>query len=148
MASMASMAGDIQRFCFKRGDISEEVCAVSLSTLISRGEDFNGKLVVVTGFYAHADIPMLFSTKESFMSSNVADGIGITIPGNVKIASKLFELNHRTITLIGRFSDKPVDTSSYYGYRTGGRLYDIIMLQSEFAPWGYSEPRPYGLIKP
>jgi hypothetical protein len=147
MASMVSIAGDIQRFCFRIGDINEDVCSVSLSTLIARGEDFDGKLVEVTGFYAHADIPVLFSTKDSFMSSNVADGLGVKIPSNVKIASRLFELNHSTITLIGRFGAKPIDTSRYSGYQTGGRLYDIRTVGPAFAPWGYSEPQPYGLPK-
>lgn len=144
---MTSIAGDIQRFCLKLGDINEEVCSVSLSTLIARGEDFDGKVVEVTGFYAYADIPVLFSTKDSFMSSNVADGLAVTIPDDVKTASRLFELNHSTVTIIGRFSAKPRDTSSYSGYRTGGRLYDIRSIGPAFSPWGYSEPTPSGLLK-
>jgi len=139
---VVSIAGDIQRFCLKLGDINEDVCSVSLGTLIARGEDFDGKLVEVTGFYAYADIPMLFSTKDSFMSSNVADGLAITIPSDGKIASRLFDLNHSTVTVIGRFSVKPRDTSSYSGYRTGGRLYEIRSIGSAFSPWGYSDTMP------
>jgi hypothetical protein len=32
-----------EKACFRRGVDSEDLCAVSLSTLIARGEDFDGK---------------------------------------------------------------------------------------------------------
>lgn len=143
VCSGSAMASDIDRFCLKLGDIREQVCTVSMSTLIATGQDFDGRLVSVTGYFAYADIPILFATKDSFQSSNVADGVAISMPKNPRLASKLYGLDHGFVQIMGRYSAKPVDTTRYQAYRTGGRIADIESVGAATTPWGYTGAAPY-----
>ncbi|MGO4702660.1 hypothetical protein [Dyella sp. 2RAB6] len=143
VCSGSAMDGNVDRFCFKLGDIKEQVCAVSISTLIANGQDFDGRLVSVNGYFAYADIPMLFATKDSFMSSNVADGVAVSMPKNPRLASKLYGLDHGFIQIMGRYSAKPVDTTRYQAYRTGGRIAEIESVGAATTPWGYTGTAPY-----
>lgn len=114
-----------------------------MNALVSNGQDFDGRLVFVTGYFAYADIPMLFATKDSFLASNVADGVAVTMPKNPKLASKLYGLDQTFIHIMGRYSAKPVDTTRYQPYRTGGRIYDVESLGPATTPWGFSGTAPY-----
>lgn len=142
LASCISWAGDISRFCVQLGNIKEVVCHVPMSTLLARGEDFDGKLVTVTGYYVYSSMSMLFSSKTAFLSSDSANGLAITMPKDPKIAAQLKGLNHREVLLMGRFSMKPVDVTRYNGDITGGRLFDITQVGDAFSPWGFSEHAP------
>lgn len=142
LAPCISWAGDISRFCFQMGGLNEVVCNVPMSTLLARGEDFDGKLVIVTGYYVYSNMPLLFSSKTAFLSSDAANSLGITTPKDPKIAGRLNGLNHREVMLMARFSMKPVDVTRYQGYRTGGRLFDVTRVGDAFLPWGFSEHAP------
>jgi hypothetical protein len=137
-----SLAAGIERFCMKFGDSDEPVCSVPLAVLLARGEDFNGRLVSVTGYFAHADVSVLFSSTESFMTSNVADGLAVRIPTDKKLASRLYGFDHMMVIIKDRFTMKPFDVTKYAAYQTSGQLYDITSVQAAFAPWGYLEPPP------
>ena len=112
--SGTSVAANAERLCLRIGDVKEPVCAVSMNAFESNGQDFDGRLVFVTGYFAYADIPMLFGTKDSFLSSYVADGVAITMPKQVELASKLYGLDHTFIQVrvgIARSRSIPRDIS-------------------------------------
>jgi hypothetical protein len=137
-----SLAAGIERFCLKTGESEEAFCSVSLPVLIARGEDFDGRLVYVTGYFAHGDVSVLFSSTESFLTSNVADGLTVHIPGDKKLAAKLYGLDHTMVRIRGRFRMKPTDTTGYSAYHTSGQLLDITEIGEAFGPWGFSFPVP------
>ena len=141
--SGTSVAANAERLCLRIGDVKEPVCAVSMSAFATNGQDFDGRLVFVSGYFAYADIPMLFGTKDSFLSSNVADGVAITMPKQAGLASKLYGLDHTFIRVMGRYSAKPVDTTRYQPYRTAGRIYDIVSVGPATTPWGFTGTQPY-----
>jgi hypothetical protein len=87
--SNGSWAGDLDRFCFSRGGIDERVCAAPLAVLIARGEEFNGKMVILHGYFANGPVPMLFASNEDSLTSNVEAGLVVRIPHNGPIARKL-----------------------------------------------------------
>jgi hypothetical protein len=137
-----SLSADIERFCIKLGNNKEAVCIVSLPVLLARGEDFNGRLVSVTGYFAHSDVSVLFSSTESFMTSNAADGLAVRIPNDTKLASRLYGLDHTMVSINARFTMKPLGVSGYPAFQTGGQLYDVSEVRPAFVPWGYLEPPP------
>jgi hypothetical protein len=137
-----------EQACFRRAVDTEDTCSVSLSTLIARGEDFDGKLVAVVGFYAYAEYPMFFTSRDAFLSSDAADGVGVKIPTNAALAEKLGALDHQYIMMVGRYHAKALDVSAFAGLRTGGHLTEIISVGATGSePWGYSRPEPYDAKK-
>lgn len=142
-----SHAGDVSRFCVHLGGLSEAVCNVPMSTLLARGEDFDGKLVVITGYYVSSDLPLLFSSETAFFSSDTANALAVTMPKDPRIAKKLNELNRRSVMLVGRYSMTPVNVTRFHGFITGGRLSEITSVGDAFSPWGFTENPPPGLSK-
>ncbi|WP_233842210.1 hypothetical protein [Dyella sp. 2HG41-7] len=140
-------AGDIDRFCFDRGDTNEKVCAVPLTVLIARGEDFNGKLVLLHGYFANGAVPVLFASNEDFLTSNVENGVVVRVQKDSPIAARLFELNHRSVDILGRYDASPVDLTSYHAGRASGSISSIRLVGDAYAPWGFNEYGPM-LITP
>lgn len=134
---------DLDRFCYPAGGESGNVCYVSVNTLISKGVAFNGKVVLVTGYFAYSSAPILFASKDDFLSSNTASGLFISMPKNISLAKRLYGLNHQFVTLKGRFEARRIDLMSNGGLIASGRIYDISALQDNFEPWGY-----YGVPPP
>src|ERR1700743_3898600 len=77
MLPLTAAALGPDKACFHRGSDAENTCAVSWSTLIARGEEFDGKIVAVTGFYAYSERPMLFASRDAFLVSDAAGGRGL-----------------------------------------------------------------------
>jgi hypothetical protein len=118
------------------------MCFVSINTLIARGDIFDGKIVIVEGYFAYADVPVLFSTKDDFLVSNTASGLVVSMPDDRILFKRLYGLNHRPVILTGRFSASPVDLFSNQGFKASGRIYDITKVSDAFMPWGYLEHAP------
>jgi hypothetical protein len=134
--------------CFRQGGESEDTCAISLSTLIARGEDFDGKVVLVIGFYAFADTPMLFTSHDGFLSSDAADAVDIILPKAGPLAQKLDSVDHQYVQIKGRYRATATDVTGYGGFRTGGTITEIRGVGARAnLPWGYSLPRPYDARK-
>jgi hypothetical protein len=138
-----------QTTCFRLGGESEDLCAVSLSTLIARGEDFDGKNVIIKGFYAYAEKPMLFVSRDAFLMSDTADGVILRIPGSDALAKKLASVDHQYVSIVGRYHADAADVTGYgAGYRSGGVLNEITSVGADGdEPWGYSLPVPPDLKK-
>lgn len=134
--------------CLQLGQDSEKTCVVSLSTLIARGEDFDGRIVLVTGFYAYAEKPMLFASRDAFLASDVADGVGIQVPSPGPLAQKLASVDHRYTQVRGRYHATAADYSAYGGLATGGYIAELSAAGDVGdQPWGYSVPMPYDIRK-
>jgi len=131
----------------KVAGVDEGVCPVSLYTLIANGSEYNNKMVAVTGFFAYGDIAIVFSSQDMFAASSVSDGLTIMLPIDKKLASRLYNLNHSYIEIVGRFNILGTDTSSYYGMETAGRLSEIRWVSRADKSWGYSEPVPPKLLQ-
>lgn len=138
-------AGDLDRFCFPIGGERGGVCYVSINTLISRGKDFDGRTVIIHGYFAYSNISIIFSSKDDFLTSNTANGLLVSMPNNETLINKLYGLNHRMVIIRAKFSATPADLMGNQGYRVSGRLYDISSVDDSFMPWGYLEhaPPPY-----
>lgn len=145
LLSFSGAAADASKFCVNVGYMDEPVCSVSMSMLLARGEDFDGKIVEVTGYLAYAELPVLFSSKETFQIASLADGIAVVMPKNKMLAAKLWSLDHSTVQIIGRFSAAPVDATRYGHFHTSGRLTEVSSAGSGFIPWGYAVPVPYDM---
>lgn len=145
LMSCTSRAGSLERFCFPLGGEKDPVCYVSIDTLISRGEDFNGRTVIVQGYFAYSVVSMIFASRDDFLSSNTANGLVVSMPSNDILLNRLYGLNHRPVMLRAKFSATPVDLMGNQGYRASGRLYDLTKVSDSFLPWGYTEhaPPPY-----
>jgi hypothetical protein len=132
-------AGDIDRFCVERGYMEELECDVPLTLLVDRGDEFNGRIVAVTGYFAAGPVPMLFASNENYLTSNVVNGVILRIQNDKKITRRLFDLNHRLVTIRGRYNAKPVDLGGYSPDRASGSIYDIQAIGDAYSPWGYVE---------
>lgn len=135
-------AGNLDRFCFPMGGEKEPVCYVSIATLIARGEEFDGRIVIVQGYFAYSDASVIFASKDDFLSSNTANGLYVVLPDDSALLKKLYGLNHNMVVLRAKFSAKPVDLLSNQGYWSSGRLYDLMGVGDSFGPWGYMEHVP------
>lgn len=134
--------------CFRQGGESEDTCAISLSTLIARGEDFVGKIVLVIGFYAYSDSPMLFASRDAFLTSDAANGVRIQLPKPGPLALKLASLDHRYVQVAGRFHAIAADVADRGGLLTGGYITQLTAAGGvDNRPWGYSLPMPYDARK-
>jgi hypothetical protein len=134
--------------CRQMGQNAEKTCVVSLSTLIARGEDFDGRIVLVTGFYAYADVPMLFASRDAYLASDAADGVGVQIPPPGPLADKLDSVNRRYTQVMGRYHATAGDVSAYGGFVTGGYIAELSAAGDVGdSPWGYSQPMPYDIRK-
>ncbi|MBB3226655.1 hypothetical protein FHW69_001245 [Luteibacter sp. Sphag1AF] len=137
-----------QKSCFRTGADREGICSVSLTTLITRGEEFDGKIVMVTGYFAYAEYPMIFVSKEAFLSSDAASGVGIVLPESSALARKLTNSDHQIVEIVGRYHAVAEDVSAFGALRTGGKISEITSAgPTEAMPWGYSLPVPYGVEK-
>lgn len=136
------------KVCSRLGNDSEDTCAVSLSTLIARGEEFDGKIVAVTGFYAYSDRPMLFVSRDAFLVSDVADAVGIQVPKPGPLAQALSSADHQYARILGRYHATALDVSAQGGLLTGGYISELTAAGTKGdEPWGYSLPMPYGVRK-
>lgn len=142
LMSCPSKAGGLERFCFPMGGEKDPVCYVSIDTLISRGEDFNGRTVIVQGYFAYSGVSIIFASRDDFLSSNIANGVVVSMPSNDVLLNRLYGLNHRMVMLRAKFSATPVDLMGNQGYRASGRLYDLTEVSDSFLPWGYAEHVP------
>ncbi|UGB47238.1 hypothetical protein LQ772_08135 [Frateuria edaphi] len=120
---------------------------MSLYSLITKGADYDNKVVAVTGFFAYGEIPILFTSRDMFEASSVSDGIAVVLPASVKQVSSLYGLNHSYVELVGRFNARGSDTSDYHGFETAGTITDIKWVSKADHPWGYSEVPPPRLLQ-
>lgn len=141
VASSVNAAG-IDRFCRSFGTINEPVCMPPLEVLIARGDEFNGKIVMLTGYFAYGDVSVLFATRDSFLTSSVENGVVIRFPSDKKLANDLYALNHHDITILGRYSSRSVDLTQYGAHQSGGSLSSVTEVHDAASPWGYEPPPP------
>jgi hypothetical protein len=148
MLPLTASALGPDKACFRRGNDSEGTCAVSLSSLIARGEEYDGRIVLVTGFYAYSDRPMLFASRDAFLTSDVADAVGIQLPKPGPLANVLASVDHQYVRVLGRYHATALDVSAQGGVRTGGYISELTAAGSKGnEPWGYSLPTPYDARK-
>lgn len=134
-----------EKACFRKASESEDTCAVSLSTLIARGEDFDGKKVAIRGFFAYAEKPMLFISRDAFLMSDTPSGIVVQLPEDAALARKLTSADHRYVMVIGRYHALASDLTAYSGgLLSGGYLTEVTSAGvAGDQPWGYAVPAPY-----
>ena len=148
MLPLTAAALGPDKACFHRGSDAENTCAVSLSTLIDRGEEFDGKIVAVTGFYAYSERPMLFASRDAFLVSDAADAVGIQVPKPGPLAQVLSSADHQYVRILGRYHATALDVSAQGGLRTGGYITELTAAGVKGnEPWGYSLPMPYDARK-
>lgn len=134
-----------EKACFRKAGESEDICAISLSTLIARGEDFDGKNVAIRGFFAYAEKPVLFSSRDAFLMSDTPSGVVVQLPVNTELARKLTTADHRYVMVVGKYHALASDLTSYSGgLLSGGYLTEITSVGVVGdQPWGYAVPEPY-----
>jgi hypothetical protein len=134
-----------EKACFQKGTGSEKTCAISLSTLIARGEDFDGKIVAIRGFFAYAEKPMLFVSRDAFLTSDTPGGVVVQMPANATLARKLAGADHQYVMIVGRYHALASDLTAYPGgLLSGGYITEITSAGAVGdQPWGYSVPAPY-----
>lgn len=139
-----SSAGDnANPYCQYLGGLNEVTCMPSMSVLMARREEFDNKLVIITGYFVYAKLPMLFAKVDSFMNSDVSNGLVVTLPKDYKLQQKFFLLSHTYVKVLGRFKARPVELNEYGAYFLGGTLEDITEVNPAVNPWGeYLSPPP------
>jgi hypothetical protein len=143
-----SIAGDNPNpYCHYLGGLREVTCMPSMSVLMARREEFDNKLVMITGYFVYAKVPILFFNTDSFMNSDVSNGLVIFLPKDDKLQQKLFLLNHTYVKIWGRFKAKPIELSEYGAYFSGGALTDVSEVNEAVNPWGESVSPPPGIKK-
>lgn len=86
---------------------------------------------------------MLFANVDSFMNSDVSNGLVVTLPKDYKLQQKFFLLSHTYVKVLGRFKARPVELNEYGAYFSGGTLEDITEVNPAVNPWGaYLSPPP------
>lgn len=128
--------------------MEEPECDVPMTVLIAHGDEFNGKVVAVAGYFASGPLPILFASSEDFSTSNVVNGAAVRVRSGSKIAQRLFDLNHRLVTIKGRYDAKPVNLGGYSADRVTGSITDIQAVGDAYSPWGYVETDAPPAIKP
>jgi len=139
-----SIAGDNPNpYCHYLGGLHEVTCMPSMPVLMARREEFDNKLVMLTGYFVYAKVPILFLNPDSFMNSDVSNGLVVTLPKDYKLQQKLFLLSHTYVKIWGRFKARPIELSEYGAYFSGGGLTDISAVNEAVNPWGeYASPPP------
>lgn len=139
-----SIAGDNPNpYCHYIGGLNEVTCMPSMSVLMARREEFDNKLVMITGYFVYAKVPILFVNPDSFMNSDLSNGLVVAFPKNYKLQQKLFSLSHVYVRIWGRFKASPVELAEYGAYFSGGTLDDISEVNPAVNPWGeYLSPPP------
>lgn len=141
-----SIAGDNPNpYCHYLGGLHEVTCMPSMSVLMARREEFDNKLVMVTGYLVYAKVPILFLNPDSFMNSDVSNGLVISLPKDYKLQQKLFLLSHTYVKMWGRFKARPVELSEHGAYFSGGGLADITEVNRAVNPWGEQVSPPANL---
>ena len=131
------IAGDNPNpYCHYLGGLHEVTCMPSMSVLMARREEFDNKLVMLTGYFVYARVPILFLNPDSFMNSDVSNGLVITVPKDYKLQQKLFLLSHTYVKIWGRFKARPIELSEYCAYFSGGALTDVSEVNEAVNPWG------------
>ena len=142
----SSIAGDNPNpYCHYLGGLHEVTCMPSMSVLMARREEFDNKLVMITGYIVYAKVPILFLNSDSFMNSDVSNGLVILPAKDYKLQQKLFLLSHTYVKMWGRFRAKPVELSEYGAYFSGGALADISEVNRAVNPWGEEVSPPSNL---
>lgn len=132
-----SISGDNPNpYCHYIGGLGEVTCMPSMSVLMARREEFDNKLVMVTGYFVYAKVPILFLNPDSFMNSDVSNGLVVALPKNFKLKQQLFSLNHTYVRIWGRFKARPVELAEYGAYFSGGTLDEISEVDPATNPWG------------
>lgn len=141
-----SIAGDNPNpYCHYLGGLHEVTCMPSMSVLMARREEFDNKLVMITGYFVYAKTPVLFLNPDSFMNSDVSNGLVVLLPKDYKLQQKLFLLSHTYVKMWGRFKARPVELSEYGAYFSGGALADISEVDRAVNPWGEQISPPSNL---
>jgi hypothetical protein len=140
---VSALALGPDKACFRRGGEPGDICAVSLSTLIARGKDFDGKNVSVKGYYAYAEKAVLFVSRDAFSISDAAAGVVVIMPANEALAQKLAGVDHQYVQIVGRYYARAFELAGNGGIRSGGFLTEITSVGATGdRPWGYSLPVP------
>jgi hypothetical protein len=137
-----SFAGDSPNpYCHYLGGLHEVTCMPSMSVLMARREEFDNKLVMLTGYFVYAKVPILFVNPDAFLNSDVSNGLIVSLPKDYKLQQKLFLLSHTYVKIWGRFKAQPIELSEYGAYFSGGALTDISDVNVAVNPWGeYASP--------
>lgn len=136
-------ASELSRFITRLGGVDEPVYAVTVPFLAVHGSELDGKVVTVSGYLALADKSMVFSSKDSYDTSDVANGLVIDLPkGGTRNRGMLEQGNHSFVRIIGRYSSKKVQLSGYGAMNAAGTITEVLGVQSSYSPWGFAWPSP------
>lgn len=136
-------ASESSRFITKVGGIDEPVYAVTVPFLASHGSELDGKIVTVSGYLALADKSMVFSSKDSYETSDVANGLVIDLPkGGTRIRKRLEQGNHSFVRIFGRYSSRKVQLAEYGAMNAAGTITEVLSVESSYSPWGFAWPSP------
>jgi hypothetical protein len=136
-------SSELDRFLTKVGGIDEPVYAVTVPFLAEHGSELDGKVVSVSGYLAVAKVTVLFATKESYETSDVANGVVIISPGNDARLMKMVEGgNHAFVRVFGVYSAKKFQLAEYGAMNAAGAVTRLIGVDPSYSPWGFSWPSP------
>lgn len=124
--------------CRPLGGYEEDVCEVSMIRLLADPQEFDGKIVQVSGFFSDGPAPLLFVDEGAYSTSRTIDSILLKVePG--KYTDVLLRENRSFVIVIGRYDAKqrfiPEGASAE---RIGGSI-AVSEAGRTIGPWGYSE---------
>lgn len=130
--------------CVNFGTIEEKVCRVSMYEIIFAPEQYDGKLIQITGFFSDGAAPLIFLGQDAYMTSRTVESLLVRVEDEV-IRKALSQLSRSHILILGRFRSKDHFLSGVSGESISGSI-DVKEASRAPGPWGYTEPMPSLLI--
>jgi hypothetical protein len=143
--SCQTHASELSRFVTKVGGIDEPVYAVTVPFLASHGSELDGKIVSVSGYLALAKVSVLFSSKDSYETSDAANGLVIELPrSGSRLQEMIEQRNHSFVRIFGRYSSRKATLAEYGAMNAAGTISEILSVESSYSPWGFAWPSSQG----
>lgn len=131
--------------CLPLGGYAEDVCEVSMVRLFANPDEFEGRIVRVSGFFADGSVPLLFLDQTAYSISRTVDSVLLKVDSG-RYANVLLRENRSLVVVIGRFSSKDrVIPKGASAERISGTIAVIEASRANEA-WGHNDS-PSSLMK-
>lgn len=131
--------------CLPLGGYNEDVCEISMVRLLATPNEFEGRIVRVSGFFADGGAPLLFLDQAAYSISRTVDSVLLNV-GPGRYANVLLRENRSLVVVIGRFSSKDrVIPEGASAERISGTI-SVIEASRTNEAWGHNDS-PSSLMK-
>jgi len=87
---------------------------------------------------------MLFISRDAFLTSDAANGVGVQTPKLAPLAKNLMSMDHQYVQVVDRYRAVANDVTDRGGFMTAGYISDLTAAGAQDnQPWGYLLPVPY-----